>query len=182
MTRERMTREQWLRWLQPADILMYSTGGLVGGWIKARTWSDFTHCELYIGNGKTAAARGPQDGKGGVQTYEFRDKDLVLVLRPNRPFDLAAMVAFHERCIGQKYDTWGLVRVFYLGGDGTDDRAYCSEHVARMCRTRNGGPGLINECADCDDAAPAQLPLSPAVDWHWPDASGTPRRGDSALL
>ena len=177
-----MTREQWLAWLRPGDILMFSTGGLVGKWIKFKTWSDFTHTEWYLGDGKVAAARGPQDGKGGVQTYDFRPDNIVLVLRPNRPFDLAAMRAFHESCIGQRYDLWGLVRVFYLGGDGAADKTYCSEHVARCYRTRNGGPGLVNECADCDDVSPAQVPLSPVVDWYLPDDSGVPRRADSASL
>lgn len=160
-----MTRDQMLAWLQPGDVLLYSTKGFVSFWIKVKTWSDKTHVELYLGDGKTAAARGPNDGKGGVQTYDFRETDLVLVLRPNVPFDIERMKAFHESCVGQKYDMWGLLRVFCFRGKSEQGKAYCSEHVARMCRLKNGGPGMINECADCDDQAPADCERSPHFNW-----------------
>lgn len=162
--------------LMPGDVLLYRSSGIVGWWIRWKTWSDVNHCELYLGLGATAtndgpyqgpisaAARGPQDGKGGVQTYPFRAEGLVYVLRPNVNFDLDRMEAFHATCVGQKYDTLGVARVFYAGGNGDADKAFCSEHVARVCRTDHGGPGLFAPTWDCDKTDPGMLLCSPHCD------------------
>lgn len=158
-----MTREQWLAWLRPGDVILYADKSLIGVVIRWKTWSDVSHVEVYLGDGYSAAARAR-----GVNTYPFDDRAIRLVLRPNVPFDIARMRAFHESCVGQKYDYWGLIRVFVLNKQGAQDRAYCSEHAARMAKRDHGGPGMINARADCDEVSPGQCPLSPNYDWWLP--------------
>lgn len=160
--------------LVPGDILLFDGRGLIPTVIRVRTWEDVCHAELFLGAQPvivkdqvvtilaSAAARGPQDtGGGGVGTYPLRLDGLRYVMRPQVPFDLARMIAFHNLCIGQRYDTWGLVRVFALQKSGLQDRAFCSEHVARVCRKENGGPGLFNERYDCDRVSPGMLKCPP---------------------
>ena len=153
--------EQWRQFLLPGDILLYDSSGFVSWWIKFKTWDDTSHAEVYLGEGKSAGSRGPSEG---INTYDLRTEDLAYVLRPNVPFDLARMEAFHNSCIGQGYDLWGLIKVFYLNKQGDTNKAYCSEHVARMCREENGGPGLFNPKVDCDEVTPGMLKCSPRVD------------------
>jgi len=147
--------------LRPGDILLYKNSALVSWWIRFKTWSDVNHCETYIGDGKVAAARGPYDGTGGVNTYDVRLDNLRFIVRPNQPFDIEKMIAWHQTTIGQKYDLWGVVRVFYLGGDGKQDRMFCSEHSARMAKLANGGPGMFAEDFDCDEVSPGMILSSP---------------------
>ena len=52
------------QFLLPADILLYSSKGFVAWWIKTKTSDDVSHAELYLGDGRTAASRGPQDVGG----------------------------------------------------------------------------------------------------------------------
>lgn len=156
-----LTETELLSWLRAGDVLCYK--GLA--FVRWKTWSDTGHTEMYLGQGLSAAARA-----GGVDTYPFEPKDLVLVVRPNQPFDMAKMRAFHATCAGkQRYDWWGLVRVFLLNKKGAQDRAFCSEHVARMARAENGGPEMFNSRADCDEISPGQIPLSPHYNWWTPE-------------
>ena len=166
--------------LIPGDVLLYDSPGLIAWVIRMKTWGDVTHTEVYLGertgrlpDGTSydgpacAAARGPQDaGGGGVQTYPLRTEGLRYVMRPTRPFDLVQMERFHRSCIGQRYDLWGVLRVFALQGHGALDRAYCSEHTARMCGTDHGGPGLVNIRYDCDRVSPPMCKASPSVRPH----------------
>ncbi len=156
-----LTESELVSWLKPGDVLCYK--GLAV--IRWKTWSDTGHVELYLGNGQSAAAR-----REGVGTYPVAAKDVVVVLRPSDPFDIERMRAFHEKCVAlpMKYDWWGLVRVFVLNKQGAEDRAFCSEHVARMCQARNGGPEMINARADADEVSPGDCEMSPHFVWWKP--------------
>lgn len=154
-----------LAFLRPGDILLYSSQGFVAWWIKTKTSDDVSHAGWYLGDGRSAEARGPQDESGGgVHTFPLRTRDLTYILRPNVPFDLSRMRAFHASCIGQKYALWDLVKVYYLRKQGDPSKTNCSEKVARDYRIENGGPGLFNPHFDCDKVTPAMLKLSPHVD------------------
>ena len=159
--------------LQPGDILLYSSSGAVAWWIKFKTWDDCSHAEWYLGNGLSAGARGPgSEGGVGVRTFPTRFKGLSYILRPNMPCDIPQMQSFHESCTDEGYDTWGLVKVFYLRKDGADDKAYCSEHVARCFKVEHGGCGLFQKHYDCDKVTPGMLKSSRAVDLYTVDAEG----------
>lgn len=118
--------------LKPGDILLYSGKSIWSFFIKIKTWSRFSHVELYLGNGKTATSR---EGEG-IKDFDFTDEDLAVVLRPiTEGFGLSIdeAIKFHQSCIGQKYDYWGLARFFRLGKQSLD-KAFCSEHCTRVAR------------------------------------------------
>ena len=43
--------------LEPGDILLYGGRGLVDRLIQFRTWSDVSHIEIYVGEGRSVASR-----------------------------------------------------------------------------------------------------------------------------
>ena len=147
--------------LQPGDIMLYLAHGFVGGWIALKGSDDTSHAELYLGDGVSAASRGPSEG---VNTYPVRWDGLGYILRPTVPFNLAKMRAFHDSCCGQGYALWDLVKVFYLRKQGNPNQAQCSEHVARVCKVENGGPGLFQRWFDCDRTQPGTLKTSRVVE------------------
>jgi hypothetical protein len=142
--------------LQPGDVLLYSGNGLVGWWIKIKTWSDVSHCETYIGEDMTAGSREPF----GVRTFQpVRRKNLKYVYRPTVPFDFKKGWKWHKTVVGQRYDFLGLL-VFYLAAkSGRMDRMFCSEHTARMANEMGIMP--FGSC-DCDRIAPGQFKATPA--------------------
>lgn len=159
-----MTAEQWRAWLKPGDVILYAEKTLIGAIIRWKTWSNVSHVETYLGDGLSAAARAK-----GVNTYPLETRAIMLVLRPIRPFDIERMKAFHQSCVGQGYDYWGLIRVFILNKQGNPHKAFCSEHAARMARGENGGPNMINPRADCDEVSPAQCLQSTSYEWWLPE-------------
>lgn len=144
--------------LQPGDYLAYHGTGFVAWVISVKTWHDVTHCEVYVGAGETVASRGPQDGVGGVGRYALRLDDLVHVLRPLMPFDLARALRWFETVNGEQYDLWGLLRFFSVGA-GRTDRMFCSEFATRFYRA--GGVEPFQPDEDADAVAPCQFLISP---------------------
>lgn len=122
-----------LEHLQPGDILLYSGKSLLSWLIKVKTWSRYSHSEIYLGDGLTASSR---EGHG-VNIYKFTPQNLCTVLRPKIPpnckLDLAEALSFHASCIGQPYDTLGLLRFFRIGKE-TVRTSFCSEHCTRVTR------------------------------------------------
>jgi hypothetical protein len=107
--------------LKPGDCLLYSSHGPFGWFIRLKTWSDVSHVEVYLGGGKAFASRSE-----GVNVYEFKDKNLVYVLRPTGYIDLNLGNSWAETVRGRKYDWWGLLRFFRLG-KWNINKLFCSE-------------------------------------------------------
>lgn len=135
--------------LQPGDLLCYPPTGLIGHLIVFKTWSrpPISHVEVYLGNGRSAAARGD-----GVNIYRLRS-DYSLVMRPRKAFNVGAAREWLETVRGQKYDYFGLFSVFIATRQGAQDKMYCSELATRLYRA--GGLEPFHEEFDADRAAPA---------------------------
>ena len=142
------------------DVLCYSGTGLFSKLIKIKTWSRISHVELANSGMSTFASR---DGKG-VATYAFKDKNLAAVLRPVYSLDMDAVRAFHHKCIGQRYDLWGLFRFFTLGTQSMD-KQFCSEYVTRMLR--HGGLEPFTVQTDADLVSPGMFLTSPMFTRVW---------------
>lgn len=140
--------------LRFGDALLYSSDGAVGRAIKLKTWSDVSHIEMWFGQGKVGASR---DGQG-VNTYDFTDRHLVYVLRPEQPLNAHAVLAYHESVIGQAYDFWGLMR-FFTWGEQSTDKQFCSEWFTRA--SRRGGLDPFAKCYDADLVSPGMYHASP---------------------
>lgn len=136
--------------VRPGDVLLYAGTGFNAWVIKVKTWSPVSHCELALGGGQTAASR---DGLG-VGTYAVRENDLAYILRPDRPVNLAGVLAFHQQCLGQRYDWWGLLRFFTLGQQ-SQDKQFCSEYVTRLLR--HGGLEPWQDAYDADLVSPGMF-------------------------
>ena len=146
--------------LRPGDCLLYAPSGLFGWLITIKTWHPIAHCEVYIGNGQSVAAR---DGLG-VAIYPIRFDQLAYVLTPNIPFSLARAQAWFATVAGQKYDWWGLLRFAWRArvvASNRDNRMFCSEFVTRYYR--RGGLDPFNK-SDADAIAPFQFLTSNAFD------------------
>jgi hypothetical protein len=143
--------------LMPGDVLLYEGSGFWSWFIKVKTWSDYSHVEVYIGGHESVASR---DGEG-VGRYHLRVKGLSLVLRPNEPFDLARGMAWFETVQGRPYDWWGLARFFRMG-KYSDAKMFCSEFATHFLR----------QCALCplagryeaDKVSPGMFAASPHFD------------------
>jgi hypothetical protein len=152
------------RILLPGDALLYG----VNGWkspfsrlIQIKTWSDVSHIEVYLGDGKALASRNGE----GVAIYPLRTDDLRYVLRPVEEFDMELARAWlkESQVIGQKYDWWGLLRFFTIG-KGKSDRQFCSELATRFYRA--GGLIPFHPVIDADAVSPGMYLTSTAFE-HW---------------
>lgn len=153
-------KQQLLAFLKPGDILLYDTSGFIGWAIRTKTYSDVSHAETYIGNGQSAASRGPNRDKAtglvGVRTYPLRIDQLKYVYRPIGPFNFEAGLAWHNSVIGQGYDFLGLLTGFYTaGGHGAEGKQFCSEHACRFAK--HEGLALFPADYDCDKVSPGDL-------------------------
>lgn len=112
--------------LRPGDVLLYKGTGFFGWLTRTKTWSPVGHVEIYAGKGKTVTASAPL----GVNYHPLRlpHKKLLYIRRPKTPFNLtAATIWFLNGVRGQKYDTFGLFRAFFLRKPGAHDKMWCSE-------------------------------------------------------
>jgi hypothetical protein len=119
--------------IRPGDTLLYSGTGFVDFAIRAKTWSRFSHCELYEGQGRSLASRNGL----GVARYPVRTNGLLAVyrLRASVPFDLTAVQAWFETVNGQGYDWWGLLSFTSAKVQGKENyRMFCSEMLVRAYR------------------------------------------------
>lgn len=124
--------------IAPGDCLLYRPTDLIGKLICLKTWSPYSHCETYVGGGKSIGAR-----KEGVNLYPVRWDKLAMILRPD-PGRLnlkAGMAWFDANAKGQAYDFLGLFRFFTWGKQSTD-RQFCSELLTRFYR-HAGFPDLF---------------------------------------
>ena len=117
--------------LKPGDILLFSGKSLFSRLIQVKTFSKFSHVEVYLGNNLTATSK---EGKG-VNWYEVETENLAAVLRPETLYqiDPSEAIDYHNSCVGQSYDYWGILRFFKIGKQ-TTDKSFCSEHSTRVSR------------------------------------------------
>lgn len=152
------------RILTPGDVLLYRPTGFFGKLIALKTWSDVSHVEVYIGDGRSVASR---DGKG-VGNYPFRDTELMYVLRPQAHFNLARAMNWFKTVDGQGYDWLGLLVFENLRRTGRSDKMWCSNFAARFMRA--GLPAdfhLFGTNLDADKVAPSTFLSSPNLTVFW---------------
>lgn len=154
--------------LTSGDCLLYKPkkSSIFGWLISIKTWHKISHCEVYVGDGLSAASR---DGLG-VDIYPVRLSELVEVYRPKSEykFDInKALIWFMTKAKGQKYDWVGLLRFTwgqpYVDGDG-NNKQFCSEFLTRFYRA--GGMDPFNG-EDADAIAPFMLSISPVFSLVW---------------
>jgi hypothetical protein len=125
--------------IRPADVLMYGGNGFVNRAIQIKTWSRFSHVEIYDGAGFAWASRNGL----GVGRYEVRRDGLLAVLRLRTgaagpgvvPFDIGAARAWALSVEGQAYDWIGLLSFTVAEWQGRENAAqFCSEFGARYFR------------------------------------------------
>lgn len=150
--------------IQPGDFLLYSGKGFFSWLIKVKTWSRFSHVEVYIGHGQTIASR---DGEG-VDLYWLKLDKLAAILRPTEKLDVEAGLSWAKEnaILGQKYDWWGLLRMFTIGTQSTS-KQFCSELATRFARACNFQP--FNRKYDADLVSPGMFYSSPHFDVVWED-------------
>lgn len=156
--------------LIPGDCLLYGRtpflkspiGWFFGLVINIKTWSRFSHVEIYAGNKTSMASR---DGVG-VGFYPLRKDQLLKVRRPSdKDFDYPKGVKFSLLSDGQKYDWLGLLCFTYAVHSGSKDKQFCSEFATRFYRKAGLEP--FNPEVDADHVAPAQFDQSPALRTVW---------------
>jgi hypothetical protein len=151
--------------LQPGDCLLYAATGTFGRLISWITWHPVGHVEIYIGNGRSVAARNGI----GVNQYPLRLADLIRVRRPAQPFHLPAALAwFLTQAKGQGYDWLGLLRFRTTGKVSTKldspTKQFCSEFATRFYG--QGGFYPFGE-EDADAIAPFQFDTSALLPCIW---------------
>lgn len=147
-------------WLLPGDALLYRSKGLMPWLIRVKTWSRASHIEVYMGKGIAYAAR-----TEGVRSYPLRTEGLYAVLRPEGAFDAAKATAwFNASAVGQKYDTFGLLRFFTLGKQSLT-KQFCSELATRLYRA--GGFCPFADTYDADLVSPGMYLASPHFTELW---------------
>lgn len=149
--------------LLPGDLLLYRGGSIWSKLIMLKTWSPVSHCEVYLGGGKSYAAR---DGVG-VDFFPLRTDGLTHILRPilrqDDVFDFLAGKRWAETTRGQKYDWLGLLRFFTLGKQSTA-KQFCSEACLRFYRNCHWTPA--HRDVDADLIAPGSFLSLPTFE-HW---------------
>ena len=158
--------------LRPGDVLLYRPASLFGRLISIKTWSPYSHVELYFGGDPQQAvwaARDPQrwlpwPSGGGVNFYPFRDAQLALIRRPRAPIDIPLLLEFTRKTVGQKYDWGGLLKFFNIT-KGKMDRMFCSEAVTRALRLATGSALFAN--VDADAVSPGMLAWTPELEDVW---------------
>lgn len=156
--------------LLPGDVLLYSGTGPLSRYIRWRTSSRFSHCEVFDGDGHTVASR---DGIG-VGRYPLRTSQLSLVLRlhDSVPFDLRAARAWADTVMGQGYDFWGLTSFTIAEWQGRENqKQFCSEFGARYFR--HGIAGALG----IDDGDRKALHAVGRDPWRGKNADGIPPQG-----
>jgi hypothetical protein len=95
--------------LQAGDILLYGGTDAVSRLIQFRTWSDVSHIEVYVGEGRSVASCNGI----GVGKYPLRIQGLRRVLRPTVALDLTDGLKWFDSVNGTPYSWADLLR-FYL--------------------------------------------------------------------
>ena len=143
--------------LRPGDVLLYRGTGVFSWAIRLKTWSNVSHCEGYVGEGRSVASR---DGVG-VGEYPLRLDGLYAVLRPRRRFCVSYAAQWFATVAGQGYDWIGLLAFFTARMQGNSNKKmFCSEFITRWQRAGRIEP--FADSYDADAVSPGMLLASPA--------------------
>lgn len=146
------------------DVLVYRGNGWFSRLIQIKTWSRYSHVEIYDGRMKSVASR---DGVG-VGRYDVRLDGLAVVLRPIGPFNYRRARVWFTAVDGQPYDWLGLLNFGFAKRQGTENgRMFCSEFATRYLRA--GGLDPFNGY-DADGIAPSEFVKSLAFTHVWKEA------------
>lgn len=113
--------------LLPGDVLRYAGNSEFDNIIRVKTgaYDGACHVELYWGDGKTFTSR---NGKG-VAFYDFDATDLMDVLRPVGPVNIANGQKWAEALCGMPYG-WDELACFLGEKPPNDSSLICSSTVA----------------------------------------------------
>lgn len=153
-------------YLQPGDVLLYGGSGLFNRIIQVKTWSRYSHVEIYDGRGESLASRNGI----GVGRYPSRLDDCLAIYRLRVPFSVNAGRGYFVECEGEPYDWWGLLAFTSAKWQGKENRKqFCSEFAARYLRRAIGGMTIHPEARKGSARSLAALGLDP---WNGYDADG----------
>lgn len=148
--------------LRPGDVLLYTGGSFFSRLIQFKTWSRYSHCEVYDGDGFSVASR---DGIG-VGRYLLRMDGLRVILRPVARFHAAPARAWFQTVNGQPYDWFGLLAFTSAEWQGRNNwKQFCSEFCCRYLR--KGGIEPFTVDTDADSIAPGEFMKSGALLVVW---------------
>jgi hypothetical protein len=148
--------------LRPGDVLFYEPTGWLGRLISLKTWSPYSHTELWVGPaGRVWAAR----HGNGVDFFRMRRENLLLIRRPVAPVNDRLLLEFCNQTIGQQYDLKGLLRFFNIQQPPSLDRMFCSEAVTRALRIATSRELFAD--IDADLVSPSMLAWTPALRTIW---------------
>ena len=167
--------------LRRGDLLLYGGGGIFNLVIQTKTWSHFSHVEVFDGRGLDGVPYALASRNNiGVNRYLLRTDGLRLVLRPMLDLDFEAGARWFEtEARFQPYDWWGLLAFSSAKWQGRENgKMFCSEFAARYLRVCIAsaynvelGDDLRQRLAevnldpwngtDADALSPAQCPMSP---------------------
>lgn len=176
-----MVREVITSALQPGDCLLFARQSLINKAIAFKTWSEYTHVEVWLGPEVTSeicrrlgriqagervfASRNPDSIRwnlkpvgGGVNLYRPDFDGLALVRRP-AVFDVNAAIDWLSSpgILGQPYDVLGLFNFYLASRRGSDNGAmFCSEAATRLFKKTGT---LVGENLDADKTDPKFLSL-----------------------
>lgn len=157
-------KEYLLRMLKPGDLLFYSGTGFFSNLIKLKTYSEWTHVAVYIGDGKQ---REFVEGVG-PQVVDFRIKNLGMIKRRSSTWSKERSDEYWEQVKTQTYDYWGLILGFLARRQGRkNEKMWCSEFVVRDDRYSTDGPYLFADEIDADGTSPADVARSPSATIVW---------------
>lgn len=147
--------------LRAGDVLLYSGRGVFSTIIKIKTWSRYSHVEIYDGGRTSLASR---DGIG-VGRYLLRVNGLALVLRPTCALNLEAGRAWFRTVDGQGYDWVGLMSFTWAEWQGRKNlKQFCSEFACRQLREFGCNP--FGD-ADADAIAPSDFAKNSGFSVVW---------------
>lgn len=153
-------------YLQPGDVLLYGGSGLFNRIIQVKTWSRYSHVEIYDGRGESLASRNGI----GVGRYPSRLDDCLAIYRLRVPFSVNAGRGYFAECEGEPYDWWGLLAFTSAKWQGKENKKqFCSEFAARYLRRAIGGMTIHPEARKGVGRSLAALGLDP---WNGYDADG----------
>lgn len=148
--------------LRIGDVLLYGGNGLFSRLIQIKTWSRYSHVEIYDGNGLSVASR---DGIG-VGRYQVRLDGLRVILRPLAKFDPTPARLWFSTVDGQPYDWFGLLSFMSAKRQGRNNwKQFCSEFAVRYLRA--GGVEPFTKTTDADSIAPGEFMKSGALIVVW---------------
>lgn len=159
-----MVREFFLKILEPGDMLVYSGTSIFSWLIKKKTYSDYTHVALYVGNGFQREFKEFH----GAQEVPLRIENLIMIRRPKGFWNKRYSDHLWEQVKDQGYDYVGLFLTFIAVWRGASQKKmWCSEYYARDHKYSVTGEPLFSEVTDADRVSPADCVRSSGTKLVW---------------